>query len=161
MHSRIYQVASKPISVEDYDIPECFYDNSDDFADYIGGAVTGDSRLHDIQLLGNALSGLFVPEGTDSFVYLGAEAMNTFKEEWAARLRRLTENLTGDNIMDGGVLYEISETTKCTHRCTYFRVHIEEWNGWAGPFKDIVEWAASQLKKGDRIYVGAVIDYHF
>ena len=31
---------------------------------------------------------------------------------------------------------------------------------YAGPFKDIIEWAANELKEGDSIYIGAIIDYH-
>ena len=44
MHSNIYQISKQPIAVEDYVDPCMFYDNCNEYADYIGSAInnTGD-----------------------------------------------------------------------------------------------------------------------
>lgn len=161
MHSKIFQVGTKPISKDDYASPSDFYDNSSDFADYIGEPIDDNEREEYVGYLAHALRGVFKPAGRDCLVYLGDDALNAFLQEWADDIRRQANELTAENIMKDVRLYNIRATTKETHRLEDFRIHIEEWNGWAGPFGDIIEFANNQLKEGDKIYVGAIIDYHF
>lgn len=161
MHSKIFQIGKKPIDKDEYDSPSDFYDNSSDFADYIGDPVGDEDRDEYVGYLAHALRGVFKPAGRDCLVYLGENALRTFLQEWADKIKCMANELTADNILKNLRLYNIRATTNDTHRREDFRIHIEEWNGWAGPFGDIIEWAACQLKEGDKIYVGAIIDYHF
>lgn len=160
MHSKIFQISNKPISKDDYTSPETYYDNSGDFADYIGDEIEGEEREDCVGYLAHDLRGVFTAAGRDCLVYLGRDALQAFLQEWADDIKAKAAELTADNILVKQRLYNIRATTKETHRRTDYRVHIEEWNGCAGPFGDIIEWA-SQLKEGDHIYVGAVIDYHY
>lgn len=161
MHSKILQISSKPIGKDDYTNPDMYTDTNDSFYDYIGDLVEGEERDDSVGHLAELLKGVFKPAGRDCLVYLGGEALGRFLQSWANELKAQANELTADNILNEQRLNIISATTKETHLRTGYRVHIEEWNGWAGPFGDLIEWAACNLKEGDMIYVGAVIDYHY
>ena len=162
MHSKIFQISSKPISKDEYTSPETYYDNSSDFADYIGDEVKDkEERDNCVGYLAHVLRGVFTAVGRDHLVYLGEDALRKFLQEWADDIKAKAAELTADNILSNQRLYNIRATTEETHLRTDYRVHIEEWNGLPGPLGDIIEWAASQLKEGDSIYIGAIIDYHF
>lgn len=161
MHSKIFQISSKPISKDEYTSSETYYDNSSSFADYIGEEVEDwEQRDNCVGYLAHDLRGLFTAVGRDHLVYLGEDALHSFLQEWADDIKARAAELTADNILANQRLWNLRATTNETHRCSSYRVHIEEWNGYAGPFKDIIEWAANELKEGDSIYIGAIIDYH-
>lgn len=161
MHSRIFQVSSEPIGKDEYVSPSDFYDNSNDFADYIGDEIEGEGRDDSVGYLAHELEGVFTAVGRDHLVYLGDDALREFKQKWADSIKAQAAELTADNILSDARLYRISLSTEETHVDSSYRFYIEEWNGYAGPFSDIIEWAASRLHEGDSIYIGAVIDYHF
>lgn len=162
MHNKIFQISSKPISKDDYTEPETYYENSNNFADYIGDEVKDEKEREDcVGYLAHALRGVFTAVGRDHLVYLGKDALHSFLQEWANDIKSQASDLTADNILTNQRLYNIRATTNDTHRRISYRVDIEEWNGHAGPFEDIIEWAAYKLEKGDSIYIGAIIDYHF
>lgn len=158
MHSKIFQISSKPIDRDDYKCPDDYYDNSSEFADYIGDEMKGERREECIGYLALNLSDLFSYDG-EAFVYKGNDAMHAFNKKWIDAIKESAGDLTDENLLFN--LYRLRKLTKSTHKESSFRFDIEEWNGWAGPMYDIVDYAASRLKEGDRIYVGAVIDYHY
>ena len=161
-HSKIFQISKKPIDKEDYQSPETYYDNSGDFADYIGNEYEDEYRDEAIEYLADLLKDVFEHKGGGVFRYKGKEAMDKFKQAWADELRRQAGLLTPENLFRDQNLYLISATCKETHLRSSYRVDIADWaEGVAYPFGELFEYAASQLKKGDCIYVGAVIDYHY
>ena len=162
MHSNIYQISNKPISGDEYSGSSTYWDNSSDFADYIGKKYEGKDRDEAIEYLADILKDVFEHKGCGEFRYKGREAMEKFKQAWADELRRLAGLLTPENLFKDQNLYLIRATCKETHLRSSYRVDIDEWCGSiAYPFGELFEYAASQLKAGDRIYVGAVIDYHY
>lgn len=162
MHSKIFQISNKFIAREDYASPSTYWDNSGDFADYIGDRYEGKDEDEAIEYLADLLKDVFEHLGGGKFVYKGEEAMAKFKQAWADELRRQAGLLTPENLFKDQNLYRIRATTKETHLRSSCRVDIENWcGGVAYPFGELFEYADSQLKKGDRIYVGAIIDYHY
>lgn len=162
MHSKIYQISNKPIDKEDYQSPETYWDNSGDFADYIGDEYEDEDRDEAIEYLADLLKDVFEHKGGGEFRYKGKEAMEKFKQAWADELRRQAGLLTPENLFRDQNLYKIRKVTEETHLSTSYRVDIADWaEDVAYPFGELFEYAASQLKKNDRIYVGAVIGYHY
>ena len=162
MHSKIFQISNKPISKEDYADPETYYENSDDFADYIGDEVDEEDREDYYDYMAKNLAGVFTHEGNGVYVYQGAEALQVFKQEWADYIKEFANDLTADNLFKNQRLYMIRKITEETHIGTSYRVDIAHWaEGVAYPFGELFEYAGRCLKKGDRIYVGAIIDYHY
>lgn len=161
-HSKIFQIASKPIYEDEYNCPADFYENSDDFADYIGEEVSDEEeRKECIDHLADTIDDVFTHEGDGVFVYKGEEALRKFKQAWLAEIQHLTDNLNEDNLLKNQNQYRLSAATEQTHLHSYYRIMIEAWNGCAAPIADLFEFTESQMKAGDHIYVGAVIDYHY
>jgi len=162
MHSNIYQIGNKPIDKEDYQSPETYYDNSGDFADYIGDEFEGEEREEAIGYLADLLKDVFEYKGGGEFRYKGKEAMEEFKQAWVAGIKAMADKLTADNLFKNYLLFNLRCITEETHLGTSYRVDIAGWaEGAAYPFGELFKYAASQLKEGDRIYVGAIIDYHY
>lgn len=162
MHSNIYQISSRPISEDEYATPSRYYDNSGDFADYIGEAYGGVARGEKIENFADIIKDVFAYKGGGVFEYKGNEAMRKFKQAWIDELRSKVDALHITTLLCSPYLSNIRQLTEKTHLDASSRVDIAEWCGdCAYPLGELFEWADSQLKKGDRFYIGAVIDYHF
>lgn len=161
MHSKIFQISNKFIAREDYASPSTYWDNSGDFADYIGDEITGEDRKDSLGYLADLLKDVFEHRGGGKFVYKGEESMAKFKQQWIDELLHKTAALTPDNMFKEQNLFRIGQLTERTHLNSSIRVDIEGWCGCAYPLGELFEWADSKLKKGDRFYIGAVIDYHW
>ncbi len=139
-----------------------YYDNSSDFADYIGDEKEGDERDEAIEGFGRIISPVFEAKGDGVFAYKGKEALRKFKQAWRDELVRHAVALTADNLFHDMNLFRLGQLAKKTHLDVSSRVDIGDWaDGVAYPFGGLFEWAENRLKKGDCIYVGAVVDYHF
>lgn len=156
MHSRIYQIGLKPFEPEDYASPEWFYEGSDDFADYIGDEITGDARLQNIKCLQSCFEEIFDLDG-ETLVFKG---FGNFIREWSDYIKSLVEQIKDDKY-DQFLIWRIGNATKETHLETASRFYIEYWNGHPGAADDLIDFLQHQVKPGDKIYIGAVIDYHF
>lgn len=161
MHSSIYQISSCPISEDEYASPDRYYENSGDFADYIGDEREDEERVDWIGIFAGIIKDVFTYEGDGEFIYKGEEAMRKFKQQWIDELLHKTAALTPDNMFKEQNLFRIGQLTERTHLNSSIRVDIDGWCGCAYPLGELFEWADSKLKKGDRFYIGAVIDYHW
>ena len=162
MHSNIYQISSRPISEDEYASPSRYCENSGDFADYIGDAYKGEEREERIKNFAGTIEDVFAYKGGGVFEYKGKKAMRKFKQTWIGVLQRNVAALTPGNLFKEHTLLHIGQLTEKTHLYVSSRVDIAEWCGdCAYPLCELFEWADSLLKKGDRFYIGAVIDYHW
>jgi hypothetical protein len=162
MHSNIYQISSRPISEDEYADPSRYEDNSGDFADYIGDAYEGEEREDGIKNFAGIIEEVFAYKGGGEFVYKGPLALRKFKQQWIDELQSKVAALSPDQLFADMGLFHIGQLTEKSHLDASCRVDIEGWcGGCAYPLGELFEWADSQLKKGDRFYVGAVIDYHW
>lgn len=162
MHSNIYQISKTAICPDEYAAPSTYEDNYGDFADYIGDAYEGKEREDRIENFASIISDVFDYKGDGVFEYKGKDAMRKFKQAWCDELQRKAAELTPDNIFQDMRLFRLAQLTKKTHLNSSSRVDIKDWaDGTAYPLGELYEWTDSQLKAGDRIYVGAIIDYHF
>ena len=157
MHSRIFQISTRPIE-DDFLTPSSLYDNSSDFADYIGDELEGNERLECIEHLAETLSDLFDYDKADgTLIYKG---LGTFLDDWANAIKEQANAINADNILKNLNLYKLESILNRTHRNIYYRFYSEDYNNYAGPASDLIEWL-NTLEKGTRLYIGSVIDYHF
>ena len=162
MHSRIYQVSSKRLTKDEWEYPEDFYENSGDFADYIGDRVEdSDLRKEQIGYLAKSLADLFdLDKSGRALVFKGG--LDKFKKAWADAIREAAMKVTEDNVLDWRFRYDVRAICRETHLQSSYRLHIMEWNGHAGPMSDLIEWiSCEKFKPGKKIYIGAIIDYHY
>jgi len=156
MHSSIFQLSDRPISEGNILCSGYFYDNSSDFADYIGDEYEGEDRAVKIKWLAEEFPDIFDIDG-EVLIYKG---LGNFLKEWVEKIQEIANGLTEGNILNDMNLYRMKSITERTHHSLNSRFFIEDWNGYAGDCADFISWLAT-LGVGTRIYVGAVIDYHF
>ena len=161
--SRIFQVSIQPIAVDDFAQSSDFYENSGDFADYIGDEQEGDERKEDVKHLAHTLRYLFtLDEGGDTLTYRGEKAMEAFKERWATAIGDAAGKVTAANILDWQLRYDVKRVCEEAALYTSYRFKIEDWNGdYADTPAELISYVASKMKEGDKLYIGAVIDYHY
>ncbi len=160
MHSSIFQVGIQPIEVDDYVSQENFYDSFDDFADYIGEEWTDDNRKDEIRWLAGTLSELFdLDETGEALVYKGG--MEAFKEQWAAAIREAAQEVTGDNILELMPRWKTRAACKKTHLCCDYRFSIQDCSSYPDSLDGLIGYVNGKMKPGDKLYVGAVIDFHY
>lgn len=163
-HGRIFQVSIKPIDADEWATPDDFYENSGDFADYIGDAQAGDDRQEDIDHLAETLAALFTQDkvGGDTLTYRGEAAMEQFKRDWCEAIREKTKAVLPQNILEWTGRYDVRAVCNETHLRTGYRFKIEDWNGdYADTPAELICYVASKMKEGDKLYIGAVIDFHY
>ena len=158
MHSRIYQISTKPIGEYDRLAPEHLYGENYSFCDYIGIEDDEETRIEDIGYLQETLKDIFALED-DHLVYKGG--LTLFVADWNRYLQNLTFGLQEEQSIHSINMYRIKNATEDTHLGCSFRFYIDEWNGWPGPTADLIDFLQHQVKPGDKLYIGAVIDYHF
>lgn len=153
----------RPIEQDDYASPSDFYENSGDFADYIGDEVEGEERKEDIRHLAEALGDLFtLDEDGETLTYQGDYEMQVFMNEWANAIVRAASAVKGENVLDWQPRYDVRATCKDTHLRTSYRFKIEDWNGdYADEPAELTSYIADKMKQGDKLYIGAIIDYHY
>ena len=163
MHSKIYQIARKPIGVENYVGSDKFYDNSSDFADYIGDEMVGDDRRDCIGSLASSLADLFDLDAEhDALVFKGKAALGTFRRKWVERIHAEAAKITTLNVLSGHLRFELEEVCNQTHKRLESRFYIVGWNDYAAPLEDLIQFVAHEnMIKGSRLYIGAVIDFHY
>lgn len=161
MHSNIFQISDSLISEENILYSGYFYDNSNDFADYIGGEYKGENRTLKIKWLAEEFPEMFEykQDENDSEVLI-FKGLGNFLKEWTDKIQEIAKGLTEENIFKGVNLYRMKRICERTHHNINSRFFIEDWNNCAGDCADFISWLAT-LEVGTRIYVGAVIDYHF
>lgn len=156
MHSNIIQISRNPIEIDEWVSPFDFYENSSDFADWIGDEKDDEEREGTILWMSSDFGGIFTLED-DHLVFNG---LGEFTKEWYEYIREYVSQLK-DGEVDDMKLYKIKKAVERTHLGIYSRFYIENWNGYAAPAEDLIDYLQNRMKKGDRLYIGAVIDYHF
>lgn len=162
MHSCIFQVGTKPIPEYNFCQPEDFYENSSDFADYIGEKYTGEERADCIKELAKELEEIFTFDEKElSFTKKEKAAFDKFLEKWVKAIKDSAVKIDKSSVLRSTNRYEVESACNETHLMSCFRFVIEYYSvGYAAPMSELIQYV-SDMRKGRKIYIGAVIDYHF
>lgn len=161
-HSKIFQVSEAPIDNDDYKCSLDYYDNHQEFADWIGDEVKDEEeRKKYIEWLVKELDGTFSMGENDTLVFNGKKPLNKFLEAWANKLQELAKSITKDTITSSPALSDLRNVVSGTHKNSDYRFDIESWTGYAAPLCEFIDFIANRLKKGDKVYIGAIIDFHY
>lgn len=165
MHSKIFQISSKPIPKAKWDNGSDYFEQMNGAADYIGDEQENDDRKDCIANLAGELKDLFtLDEKGTALVYKGADGLKAFKKAWSDAIHEQAALITPESVVHGACMerYILQSMCNQTHLRTSFRVNIEEWNGYPSPMEDMIEWIDHEgFKRGKKVYIGSVFDYHF
>ena len=161
-HGKIYQIGKRPISKDDYVTSEDFYDNHDSYADWVGNEMEDEERGECIaNLVKYDLHELFDLDG-DTLVYRGKPALKAFKQKWVDAIKEKAGAVTVDNVVQHTPRVTLCDILNGTHKDCADRFCIEEWSGrFAEPMAELIAFVSGNLRKGQRLYIGAVVDFHY
>ena len=155
MHGFLFQVSDQPIEENDYlefDDAEFSYDD----ADYVDEC---DKRDEAILLLADALGGLFDYVGEGKFVYNGC--MGNLIDSLKQSLIRIVNNISHENYLSAE--RQIHNLLNDPFNASFLFIIQTEGatnNRYVSKSSELI-YTISQMQKGDCIYVGNVLDYHF
>lgn len=160
-HAKIYQISRNPVDRDDYVEPDNFYDNHDSYADYIGNKVEGDKRKECLEYLAKDLQEIFDLDG-ETLVFKGKPALKAFKQKWVDAIQKQAQEVTVENVARHTPRLAICNFAEDTHKAVSDRFCIEEWSGmYAEPTAELIDFVGRNLRKGQRLYIGAIIDFHY
>lgn len=152
MHNSIFQLSASPIDADEF-ITEDSFEPSEisDFADYVQ-ELDGDlSKAYDeFPFLG----AMFTRDG-DKLVFKGC---GDTLDVWRTAIRQEMEKLCdgGSEHMDDtyGAVQILTEPF------THDRFYLEE-QGYPIDSSEFLQYCANNLKEGDTLYLGGVLDFHW
>ena len=159
MHSRVFQVSTKPIEEEDYLKEEDFYD-----CHLVGGAMDyitdWTDRDDDIKWFANCYKKVLKVEG-DKFTIVDKDAYFKKKyEEWIKCLKELAKTSFEDFKGDDNSFDELSFREYHTHML------FEDNGEFHVQFEDIntlmtIDDFMRHVHNGETYYFGGTLDYHY
>lgn len=164
MHGRIFQISIAPIRKDEY-INEDSYEDREysDFADYI--ADTEEKERKENIRWGFTDQEIF--EYRDGHVfYKGID--RKFLKKWSDRIKELADSLSPDNILGFDPKYHlrkiIENPLESAHRFVIWH-EGEDWSGCPVNTDEVVEYLYDEqikgnIRPGDEIHIGGILDYH-
>lgn len=155
MYGRIYQLSQKPLNANDFIEDSSFYPEQTEFADWLDDV---DENELDVEYADMELFGMFERK-EDCLVYLGD---NGIKERWMKRVKEAFNSLT--DISNGMQRQRLKDAV--AYPFTQDRYVIEGWSSsnhcyTVEPSSEFFEFCVKNLKKGDKLYLGGVVKFHY
>lgn len=153
MHNDIYQLSTKPISGSDFISADYFEESVwEPFADYLDDRYEEDESYDDAYMT-FPLMGIFEREG-DCLTYLGE---GNIRREWMDEVRA---EMVDENSIDSDInRFKLCRSIE--HPFTYDRFCIEDWCMDPQTSGEFLTYVLKKLKKGDKLYLGGVVDFHY
>lgn len=153
MHSNIYQLSSKPITGDDFIRSECFEESEwSDFADYLDDCYE-EEDTYDEAYERFPLMGIFKRDG-DCLTYLGE---GDVRKRW---MDEISEHMVNeDNINNDMARFTLCRSIE--RPFTNNRFSIEDWAMLPQTSGEFLTYVLNNMEKGDRLYLGGVVDFHF
>lgn len=151
MHSRIFQLSEVPVDKEDYITEDEFIDG---FVGMIADYVSSDTdRREDIQWLCSALKeyGIIYDENEESIIFLEGFKKKYFKERFE-KLRTTLQNMSLEEFSsDSLAAFELASLIE--NRFSFYVYYEYTW-------QSLDNFVRSELKEGQKYYIGGTLDYH-
>ena len=150
MHSRIFEITSKPLDRDDYLTSDWLeYHQIYDFADYISDDVCEDE---DIEWFAEKMSHIFACDGRKVIL----RDISGFIELWKADVRKKASEFDPKN--DGMSSHHLRMSVNETHEDISFRFYNEDYG--LMNMRRFIENVLLYHKPGDVFYIGGIVDFH-
>lgn len=154
MHSCIFEIRTERIEREDWMTEDCLYE--DTHIDYCE-PLDEEQRKEEIKGLVNDVlpQGMFTLVGDDVLVYNGG--FEEWEEKTTAEIRKKAATID-DYIYGWSTGYRETRNLMNNPLDTAYRFVL--WNNTISDNSYELMYMVSTLKEGEKLYVGAVFDYH-
>lgn len=161
MHSKVFQITDERIDKE-YFLDETTLTQGDgSYYDYCSD-ISEEERAEQIAILVDHVlpNGMFTLVGVDEMVYHGGA--EKLKEKWVKAIHDKASAVNTNNVLDWiGAAYQLEKELKNPlHTDYHFYLSEETYQNYAEPSNELVK-KICELKEGDHLFVGGVIDFHF
>ena len=161
MHSTIYQIGTKPIAESDILLPDNIVAGEMASISYIY-EDTEEGREHDIKCLVEDIfpKGMFTLSAKDTLTYNGGFMM--WRKTHYDNIKALSAQLTPANVMnwDGPIRLLKKAISNPLGTAALFVTEFYGGGGTAECSADFMDMV-SNMKKGEKLYLGAILGYHF
>lgn len=152
MHNNLYQLSASPINADEFINEDSFkLSEIHDYADYVQ-EYDGDisDAYNEFPFLGT----MFTRDG-DKLVFKGC---GDTLDVWRTAIRQEMEKLC-----DGGTVHmddTYGAVQILTEPFTHDRFYLNEYYGYPMDSSEFLQYCANNLKEGDTLYLGGVLDFH-
>lgn len=152
MHNNIFQLSASPINADEF-ITESSFEPSeiDDFADYVREPDEDLSEVYD-EFPFLTIGTMFVREG-DKLIYKGCDEV--FRN-WHKAVCQEMGKLSEEGLKDGMNTWRMGALLN--EPFTRDRFYLGEY---CLDSADFLQYCAKNLKEGDTLYLGGVLDFHW
>lgn len=159
MHSRIFQITTKPVDKENYLNEFTLNQGENSFIDYCDEIDDEEREANIVCLVGSVLpKGMFTRMGANVIRYNGG--MQQWKEEAIAKIKEKLAAITPDNYF-WIEHYNLKKAVENPLDAAYlFYTDEKGTQSWAEESYEFMQFV-SRLEEGTLLYIGGVIDYHF
>lgn len=153
MHNNIYQLSTRQLNADEF-ITEVTFDpvQISDFADYVREVDCDLSEAYD--------EFPFIPymfdRNDDMLIYKGCEdILRKWHKEVCDKVAKLSE----EGLKDGMNTFRLRRVLQTPF--TEDRFVITDYDSCPEPSSDFLQYCAKELKIGDVLYLGGVLDFHW
>ena len=152
MHYNIFQLSASPIDADEFITVSSFEPSEiDDFADYVS-EYEGD--LYEVYDNFPFLGTMFTREG-DKLIYKGC---NEVFRAWHKAVCQEVGKLSEEGLKGGTNTWRVGKLL--SEPFTHDRFYLDEY-GCPVDSSEFLQYCANNLKEGDMLYLGGVLEFHW
>ena len=161
MHAMVYQLFTEKMEKENWLDEDTLLQGDGSYYDWCSEISEDERKAAIIELATCILpAGMFRLIDSETLEYLGG--MNEWKKSWVANIHRKALGVNENNVMKlVGETYLLEKEIKNPlHTDSHFYLEGEGYQTFAEPSAELMR-LVDEMKVGDRLYIGGIIDFHF
>lgn len=161
MHAMVYQLSMENVKKEKWLNEDTLLQGDGSNYDWCSDISEDERKAAIVELVASILpAGMFRLIGSETLEYLGG--MHEWKTSWVSSIRRKALCIHEGNVMELIVeTYRLEKEIKNPLRTDcHFYLDSEGLQSYAEPSAELMR-LVDDMKVGDRLYIGGIIDFHF
>lgn len=161
MHAKVYQITKHRVDKENYLNENTLTQGDSSDYDYCS-EISEEERAESIDTLVNQIlpKGMFTLVGSDELVFNGGNY--EWIHKWVDAIHKKSDEVTADNVTHWiGAAYQLQKViNNPLGTDSHFYLSESTTQTFAEPSAELMRMVC-KLRKGERLYIGGIIDYHF
>jgi hypothetical protein len=161
MHAKVYQITKRRVDKENYLNENTLTQGDSSDYDYCS-EISEEERVESIDTLVNQIlpKGMFTLVGSDELVFNGGNY--EWIHKWVDAIHKKSDEVTAENVTHWiGAAYQLQKViNNPLGTDSHFYLSESTTQTFAEPSAELMRMVC-KLRKGERLYIGGIIDYHF